>query len=487
MNMSLEKDIKLKSKKGFASLMIRSLLINVLQALSVFLLTTWLLPKEYGIFAILNGYVAVSYFFCDIGIGGALVQQEKDPTKAQLQSCAFLQMGLALIFTSLFWILAPFLSTHHNLGHDGVWMMRCLALSIPINAARGVPKIFIDRKMSYKKSGMIDLIEAFATYSIQIIIAGFGGGAWSFIAANLCRAIFGTLLYLKSAPRFYFPIFSYSSIKDLLGFGFAFQANAFIPALKGLIIPVILGSLLSVSSIGLISWSLGIASIPSILAINFNQVSFAALSRLSEFKDEFSRLAQRNLELSALGISFIFSFLAVVAFPIVTILFPSRWHDTQVILPLAIFGMLLYSFRYLCASVMNASGIPGKRLKIESIALVLEFFLTFITVKHWGIYAYFITVIFTNFLLLFVTIFSIKEFLTNKTMQRFLAVVFGAMISITVPVVFMSSLFSSIIVFLILFFVISGLISPSIFLDIVWLYKQLISVLKIYQKNNYTL
>lgn len=407
-----------KSKKGMMSLSARSIVIYGLQTISLLLLSHWLEPKDYGIFAIFNGWIGVSYYFTDIGITGSLIHQDSAPTERQLQTLAGTEFYLSLFFCIIFWLFAPRIAAYSKLDPSSVWMFRLLALILPIQAIRACPKIQFDRHLNFSVQAKIDISEMTILYIIQIGSAYLGFGAWSFIIAALARVVSGTLLLYAYYKKIHFPILHWYEIKKLLPYGLPFQANAALPALRGLILPVIVAGLLPVSSVGIITWTFSLASIPLFLALNYNQVIFSSLSRLQRNIGEYKRIASRSTELAFLIFGFLFAAAASCGVSIIAAFFNVKWAASYALFPIAALAVGLSTFRYLLGAIFNSSGKPHMRLKIEMVSIVGEFIFVWLMTYKFKDMGYMWSTVFVNAVALSATLYFSRHHLRTATFVR---------------------------------------------------------------------
>lgn len=419
--------IREHSKKGLRALFSRTLFVHLLQAISVLLLSRWLTPAHYGLYGIINSWVVFSWYFCDFGLVGALTNQLEAPTERQLRAITFVQLVLSLSFSILYWFGAPWIVSYQNLPAEATIMIRILGLCIPLYNLRNIPRLLLDRNLRFNEIARIDVIESSAMYLMQMTGAYLSWGTWSFVTANVLRAFLGFFLLAFRARKIHWPLISWNEIKPLLAFGLPFQANAILPGLSALLIPLVLGSLLSVEKVGLITWTMGLAAIPQVLATNFNQVLFPSLSRIKNSPQEFNRLAQRGMQLSLLGFGWLFGWAATIASTGVSLIFSSRWNDSRPLFPVAIGAIALFTSRYLAAAILNALGKPGARFKIEAIAIILQFGITFVFVDYWDEIGFFYAAILVNFVALILTFLTISDTLNGTTYRRFIAVAIGSL------------------------------------------------------------
>ena len=463
---------------GIWALMLRSLVINALKAASIIVLSRLLSPEDYGKFGIVSSWIGFAYYFCDVGISGALVYQKENPKKEQYQICFFVQMFLSLSLFVLMYIFAPSLSKFHKFDESDIWMIRVLALAIPIYGLKGISKVKLEREINFKIIAKIDLIENMFLYLSQISFAFLGFKVWSFIWANLIRAISSSLFTISYTRLIVSPKFVLSEFKKLLKFGFHFQLNATLPALRGLLIPLILSPLIHIDIVGVVAWTYSLASIPTILAVNYNQVLFPSLSRLNEDLDEYKRFATRAMEMAILWFGLIYGYFLVAGGPAINLFFPDKWDFSIVLFPLAIIFHALTNLRYLCASMFNSIGKPDKRFNIEIITMIFEFIFCYILTKNFGAKGYFGG-------LIIVAISSlIYSYITLRKILRL--VMFWRLISVSLISVFLFYSLEIIsdnfilrsLLFFIIFPLILVVIDKNAMIDFKWIWNKFVEKLK---------
>jgi O-antigen/teichoic acid export membrane protein len=369
-------EIKSKTKHGLISLFSRSFFIYLLRAASIILLSHFLEPKDYGVFGILNGWVwAIHLFLPDLSMFTALIQQKAEPSIAQMRNL----FGVCLYRSSLiilFFVLAGFwIVDYHNLEKVAYFMLLALSLGIFFDGIKTPFRLSIERKLNFKAIVYIEVSETFFMYTAQILSAWMGAGTWSFVIALAVRSITGFILYYLCERAIYMPIVSIVEIKKLFHYEVMVQLKKILIGVKGLIIPVVLGKLLSKTELGIVMWTIGIGSIPVILAHNYDRVLFPALSKLQSNIKDFRIVASKGVEYSTLGLGFLFGLIACSASPAINIFFPDKWTEAIILLPVCSFALFLAQIRYLASSIMNASGNPKKLLIIEGSAIVLELLL----------------------------------------------------------------------------------------------------------------
>lgn len=435
------KDVKLKTKSGLISLFSRSFFIYGLRALSILLLARFLDPKDYGLFGILNSWVwAINLFLPDLSMFTALIQQKLAPDRGQMRNLFGVSLYRSLFIVILFVVMGKLIVDYHLLDSSAYWMLVALSSSMFFEGIKAPFRMTIERNLNFKAIVYIEVIETFLMYLTQIIAAWMGAGTWSFIIAIVTRALSGLILYYFACERkIYLPIISIKEIKKLFHYEIMVQLKKILIGVKGLVVPVVLGRILGDSALGIVMWSLGIASIPVVLAHNYDRVLFPALSKLQGNTVDFKAVASKGVEYSTLGLGLLFGLIAACSSAGVEVFFPDKWESAIELLPLCAFALFLAQIRYMGASIMNASGHPKKLLFLEGAAVLLELSFAIPATIYAQATGYLYALIGVELIMCLVTFKVNMSYMNWKSLHRVAGIVCAFILSFYIINFYMSS------------------------------------------------
>lgn len=422
------REIKSKTKHGLISLFSRSFFIYLLRATSILMLARFLEPEDYGVFGILNSWVwAIHLFLPDFSMFTALIQQKLEPSKLQMRNLYGVCLYRSSFIVIFFIAVGNLIIDYHKLDQSAYLMLVALSFAIFFDGIRTPFRMSNERKLNFKAIVFIEVSETILMYIAQISSAWMGAGTWSFVIALVTRSFSGFLLYYLYEKKLYLPIISLEAIKERFHFEIMVQLKKVLIGIKGLIVPIVLGRILSTNELGIVMWSIGIASIPIILAMNYDRVLFPALSKLQSNAKDFKIVASKGMEYSTLGLGFLFGLIACSANPAIQIFFPEKWEGAIGLLPLCCFAFFLAQIRYLGASIMNASGNPKKLLFVEGTAIILEFSLAIpATLSAQGL-GYLYALIVVEIIMCIITFKVNQQYLRIETLRRILSVVVSSL------------------------------------------------------------
>lgn len=423
MSESLLNDIESKAKKGFFSLVSRSVIVYFFRAISILLLSRWLAPDDYAVFAVLQGLVwSVNLFLPDLSLSIPLIQQATEPTRNQMRSLFGLVTYRGLTLFLIFLLFGHFIITHYKYEPQYYWLLVILSFVLFIESVKIPPKMLLDRKLEFSKVMYIELLEVVALYIVQITCAYFKFGPWSFALALLSRSVVGLFLSYYFSPIFYLPKFYIDEIKRLFNFAFLSEIKKMVIAAKTMVIPVILANFLDHEILGIYVWSIGIVAIPGVLSDSFDRVFFPALSKMQHDPEYFKKSFAKNLNSFLLLLGLMYALISSCASTGVHAFFPDKWEYAIVLIPLAAMGTFLNKVRYLFSSVMNSSGRPGVLLKIEALALSLEIIFGIPVLAYFNIEYYLWFIVSIEIIICVTTYFLNHQYIDISVVKRFLSI-----------------------------------------------------------------
>ena len=102
--------------------------VQVVSFLVTIVLARLLLPKEYGIVALISIFIALATVIIDGGLNTALVQK-KDANEEDFSTIFYVSMGLSLLMYVLLFTLAPVLASFYDMI-ELTLVIRVLSLSL---------------------------------------------------------------------------------------------------------------------------------------------------------------------------------------------------------------------------------------------------------------------------------------------------------------------------------------------------------------------
>ena len=378
--------IKRRSVTGVVALTSRMALMQIISFFGIFLLTIFLEPAIFGVFAVVTAIVSFLRYFSDIGLAAALIQKKETITKEDLTTTFTIQQALVLTVVILALFFSGWLATFFKIGTGGLWLFRALIFAFFLSSLKTIPSIILERRLDFKRLVVPEITETLIYYLIAVTLAWRGFGVASFTWAVLARGLAGLFVIYLLAPWQPGLAIHKQSAKKLLSFGVPFQLYSFLALLKDDLMTIFLGKFLPLAQVGFISWAKKWSEYPLRLVMDsIVKVTFPAYSRLQEEPEDLRK-----------GIEKAIYFLSIIIFPALigmifvikplVFLIPRyiKWEPALTSLYLFVVVSILASLSSPLVNALNAIGKIRTTLKLMIMWTALVWLLTPIFISKIG-------------------------------------------------------------------------------------------------------
>ena len=338
-------------------------------------------PTEIGIYSVAAAFVAIAHMLRDFGIGNYLVQ-EKNLTQDRIRAAITIMMmtawGLAILLALSSDLIASFYAEEQLQP-----IVLVLSLNFVLLPFTAPVLSLLRRDMNFSALLMIELISTFVRTIVAIVLAWQGFGAMSLAwaaVANICVILFLTLFYRPSWSH-WFP--SFKEIRQVGLFGFKASSAAIVSELGTSAYDLILGRILGFTALGLFSRAMGVMYLfdRDIMGAIRNVVFPTMALKNREGTDQVEFYCRALTYITGVAWPF-YSFLIVMAFPVMRILFGDQWDGAvPLVQTLAIAGIIGATCS-LSGSLIYALGDIDKILYIEIIVQVTRITLLIAAAFH---------------------------------------------------------------------------------------------------------
>ena len=112
-------------------------------------LARFLLPREYGIIAMVLVFINIANVFTNGGFGEALVQK-KDSDLVDFSTVFYCTLMVSMIVYIILFVTAPFIAKFYK-TNEIIWVLRILGLKIIISAVSTIQHAYVQKNMIFKK------------------------------------------------------------------------------------------------------------------------------------------------------------------------------------------------------------------------------------------------------------------------------------------------------------------------------------------------
>ena len=366
---TVDPGISTRMRSGLRWSLLSTVLSRMVNPLTGIILARILSPRDFGIFAValiaLNGLNSIN----ELGVTYAVVRWPGDLKLAARTATTIAISASVLIFIACF-IAAPFFaSALHTPAATGV--LRLLALGVVIDGVASVPIGLLTRGFRQDKRAIAEWsgFVVSTTVTIGLAIAGFGAWslAWGRLAGNSvnCGALY---ILAPSRPR---PGWDKSVARELLRFGIPLTGSSFLVFAMLNVDYLVVGRELGTVALGYYALAFNLSSFPwNLLSTAVRPIAVPAFAR---FQHDSARLREVFLRWFHLLMSAtvpVCTLLGVLALPLVTMVYGSKWRPAaSALVFLAALGGLRVAIDF-CYDLFVAVGESRVLVYIQGLWLV---------------------------------------------------------------------------------------------------------------------
>ena len=336
-----------------------------------------LMPEDYGTVGMLYVFIALSNEFVLAGFGAALIQK-KNPTELDYTSVFWWNLAASLLFYGILFFAAPAIARFYTLP-ELVPILRWQSLSIVILAFTLVPSFWLQKQFRFRELSMRQLLASVVGAVVGIAMALLGFGVWSLVASNLVGSLAGVLLLWRVSgwrPQW---AFSLSSLRELFKYGGLMALTSLMNAFYSNLQNLIIGKRYSASDLGYYTQAQKLENTPVVaLAQIVNQVTFPLFSELQDDPERLRTAVKKNIQMSSYLLFPAMALLAVIAQPLITLLYGVKWVPAVPYFQLlCLYGMIL-PLNGINVNVFKSLGHSGiyfvSQLTMRVLGIALIFF-----------------------------------------------------------------------------------------------------------------
>lgn len=341
-----------------------------IQFVVMLILARLLSPAEFGILGMLSLFIALGGSIVDSGFGSALIQR-KEITEADKSSVFFFNAAMGALMALTISSAAPWIASFYR-EPILLPLTRLMALNLFIGSLGVVQVALMTRNLDFKTPFKAGLVAMIVSGALAVWMAWKGYGVWSLAAQSVVFTTVSTGLiwvFCFWKPRLQFSI---GSLRSLFGFGSGMLASGLLNTFFDRIQLAVIGKAFSAAALGFYTRAFSTQQFPvSLLSAVINRVTFPVFSQLSHNPDSL-RPAVRRAQVSMMVPTLPMMFgLAVVARPLVLVLFGAKWLPCVPYLMVLSIAGVLYPLHVMNLDVVKAAGRSDLFLRLEIVKKLL--------------------------------------------------------------------------------------------------------------------
>lgn len=359
--MSIRKSLAFSLLDRYASL--------VVAVVSSMVLARLLTPSQIGVFAVTMALLALVSTMRDFGAGQYLLQ-EKDLTRDRIRAAWTVQLSVGTVFAVLIFLTASIVADFYREPEIEA-IMYVLGLNYLINPFGSITYAWLMREMRYDALAIARFSGSLAGAVTSVVLANGGHGPISLAYGSLITTLVNAAVASAFRPPGYPWLPGTRELRRLLSFGVKLTSSTVAGTITNNTPEYFLGRLQNASAVGYFSRANGLVQMFNRLVTDgVWSVAYAWFSKASR---EGESLAQPLLSAIDYVVPLAASFaivLALLAHPIVRLLYGDQWDDSVDVTRLLAIGMFLVSPVHLCSAALMSAGRVDLILKLTLLHLV---------------------------------------------------------------------------------------------------------------------
>lgn len=352
------------------------------QFLVMIVLARLLTPEDFGLIAMLVIFTSIGTLLVDGGFGVALIQRQR--TTADDETTVFiLTMCIGLAAAIILIVSAPAISRFFN-QPQLTELTRVMAIVLPLGALASVPDALLTMRLNFKARARAEVIASLCSGGVAILLALRGFGVWSLAWQGIISiGLRGLLLWHYSAWR---PRGRYSgaSFRALFGFGGYMLLTGLLNAASGRLQTLLIGKLFDARALGFYTLAQNTQQAPASLIDGIlKRVGLPVFSTIAQDEAKLRQALRASLRMSMFLFFPCMVGIALVARPLITVIYGERWTAAAPILSILSLSAAIWPIHVLNLAAIGAQGRSDLLLRVEvvkqsiGIALIAAF-------AHWG-------------------------------------------------------------------------------------------------------
>lgn len=344
-----------------------------------------LVPKDYGIIALISIFIVIANVFVQSGFNTALIQK-KDADEVDFSSVFYLSLFVAGLLYLILFFTAPLVADFYNI-HQITLVLRVLSITLFFGAFNSIQNALVSRNMQFKMLFYSSLGAILVSGAVGIVLAYMGLGVWALVVQQLTNQFMITVIMwftVRWRPKL---IFSFERVKGLFSYGWKLLASSLIDNLYMNLQSLIIGKIYNPSMLGFYNRG---DQFPKVIVSNINgsiqSVMLPALASEQDNRKRIKDMVRRSIVTSSFVLFPMMCGLAVTAEPLVKILLTNKWLPCVPFLQIFCASYALWPIHTANLQAINALGRSDIFLKLEVIKKIIGLTILVISI-HFGIYA----------------------------------------------------------------------------------------------------
>lgn len=352
------------------------------QFLVMVVLARLLTPDDFGLIAMLLVFTSIATLLVDSGFGAALIQRQQ--TTADDETTVFVFTMIVGVATALILaLIAPAIAAFFNQPKLAD-LARVMAAVLPLGAFAAVPDALLTMKLNFRARARAEVIASLCSGTVAVALALQGFGVWSLAWQSIVSiGVRGALLWVYSRWR---PLGRYraASFRSLFGFGGYMLLTGLLNAAAVRLQSLLIGKLFDAPTLGFYTLAQNTQQAPASLIDGIlRRVGLPVFSTIAQDRIKLRAALRTSLRMAMFLFVPCMVGIAVVAKPLVELMYGARWIPAAQILSVLSLSAALWPVHILNLAAIGAQGRSNLLLRVEIVKQLIGIILI-VAASHWG-------------------------------------------------------------------------------------------------------
>jgi len=350
------------------------------------LLARILLPKMFGLIAMLQIFLSIGNTLLDGGMTSSLIRTE-NADHDDYSTVFFINLASSISIYLLVFLMAPSIGSFYSQPILSS-IVRVYTISFIIQALVAVQTTKLTKEMNFKLQMYMQIPSTIVGGVVGVVLAKMGYGVWSLVWMNLARSFLFMLQHWFRSD--WYPTFRISKekLRYHFSFGYKLTFSGLITSLYYNLYTVVIGKLFSATRLGFYNQANTLSMFPT---QNFStallKVTYPMFSTLQNDNEKLKLVYKRLTLLVFWGITPLMIILALIAEPLFRVMLTSKWSPAAPYFQVLCLSSIIYPYSMYNVTIIPAKGRSDIHFKAELIkkgvsTLVLVLLIPF---GMWGI------------------------------------------------------------------------------------------------------
>lgn len=375
-----------------------------------------LLPREYGLIAMLSIFISLGQTFIDGGFGQALIQK-RSRNNIDYSTAFFTNLAFSIFAYLLLFIGAPWIAEFYE-EPELLVLARFVGLNFIVSSFMVVQNAIISINLDFRALTISSLVAVIIGGAVGIVLALNGMGVWALaiqaLLSNVIRVVV-IWFYLKWIPLLKFSL---NSFKELFGFSSKILLSTIMHTLYMNMYTLVIGKFYNTTDVGLYNRSNTLANFSSVnLTSVIQRVFYPVLCEQQDNDEMLKKTLRESIRALALVIFPSCLLLALFAKPLLYIVFTPKWLPAASLLSILAISFALYPLLSMNIQMLQVKGHPELFLKAEVVKKISAIILLVVSLKYGIIYLCF-SILAYNICDYLITLFFVKKVFSTSLFEQ---------------------------------------------------------------------